>query len=534
MDVMTGRIVSAALIIILAAVPAAAQVRQTQTGNALDANTRVGSGGANTSPRRVDSRLSSQLYVDGQVTGLARFRGGVGYVPANELRLDLPSAGLRDFRRRSAGPDGPAGRPTYRTSRYLDPSATVLGVRSIVTGRTQIGTNMPPPRSRHTQRLYDDLLAEAIRDFEPLLTPETRARLMKPAPPDADAQTATEPEDAAPPVPFLLPSTRVLTRDEPVLPDSFGKADSDDLSRELVELQLADEPIKPIDTRAKHVDLDTDGEQTGARSARAKKVPPDKTRGKDLPARDQDVFLDVLVLLREQKDKPGLESGPADTPPSAAPRTAKPTTEGKTVDAEDGTPGKADADRPLVEVVAGHITLHSLAGDSRELSNKYKTKGLDRLKRGSFYAAAERFSYAAVLDPDDPTAHVGMILGSFGAGEMLTAGVRLQHALQRFPRLMQLRFDVAGWMPATAIERGLINVRDRIIDGKGKARPTMAALAAWLYLNLGNTKAAKRYAHTLADTAGDDKIHRALAEYILTGKLPTSTGGKSSSTQPSR
>ena len=95
------RRVTGAVLIALVVLPAGGQVRRSQEGSELDANYRVGSGGRNIpiTPQRIDS----QLYVNGQVSGLGSFQGRVGYFPADELRLNLPSAQLGDFRRQSVG-----------------------------------------------------------------------------------------------------------------------------------------------------------------------------------------------------------------------------------------------------------------------------------------------------------------------------------------------------------------------------------------------------------------------------------------------
>ena len=116
-----------------------AQVSRTQVGGAIDSNYQIGSGGQN---RPVGSGpINSQLYVSGQVSGLARFRGQVGYFAPNELNMAVPSASLSGFRRRSAGLEGLTG--SYYTSSYYEPTSTVFGLRGITSGQAAPGTNMP-------------------------------------------------------------------------------------------------------------------------------------------------------------------------------------------------------------------------------------------------------------------------------------------------------------------------------------------------------------------------------------------------------
>ena len=81
---------------------AVGQVVRKDTGRALDSNLRLGSGGIN-APVGRNGRIDTQLLINRQSTGLSSFRAGVPYKAANELRLELPSAGLGDFRRQSIG-----------------------------------------------------------------------------------------------------------------------------------------------------------------------------------------------------------------------------------------------------------------------------------------------------------------------------------------------------------------------------------------------------------------------------------------------
>ena len=98
----TLRAISAAVAVAGLAGAAGGQLRPVAGGRALDANFQVGSGGWNTTVRS-PLGVSSQLYVDGQVTGLGNFRGTVGYNAPNQLHMTVPSAALSDFERRSVG-----------------------------------------------------------------------------------------------------------------------------------------------------------------------------------------------------------------------------------------------------------------------------------------------------------------------------------------------------------------------------------------------------------------------------------------------
>ena len=98
------------------------------TGNVLDANNRVGSGGANASDayKRVGTPLNGNDVVTGNVTGGKEFRGQVPYTDPRAFRGQNSSSGLTsdNFIRSSAGPDTrvtDAPQTFYGTSRAVAP-----------------------------------------------------------------------------------------------------------------------------------------------------------------------------------------------------------------------------------------------------------------------------------------------------------------------------------------------------------------------------------------------------------------------------
>ncbi len=133
---MGGRLRQLAAVMVATGMVSAAggQVAQRNVGQALDANPQIGSGGFNTVTGGADG-VNSQLFVTGQVTGLRSFRGNIGYFAPDQLQMNVPSAGLSDFNRRSAGVGIIVG-GGYVASPYYDRSATVFGVRGITGGYT--------------------------------------------------------------------------------------------------------------------------------------------------------------------------------------------------------------------------------------------------------------------------------------------------------------------------------------------------------------------------------------------------------------
>ena len=156
-------------VLALAAGGAWAQVGLTQSGHALDANYRVGSGGLN-GPILVDQGgLSSQLYVTGEVTGGASFRGPVPYFAADHIDLILPSQAISNFNRDSMGlPSVMAGQTAGPTA-YYSPSTTVYGIGGIVQGLTAPGTNAPPTSETLRSAMESRLYINTIQDYRPLV-----------------------------------------------------------------------------------------------------------------------------------------------------------------------------------------------------------------------------------------------------------------------------------------------------------------------------------------------------------------------------
>jgi tetratricopeptide (TPR) repeat protein len=498
----------------LLAVSAGAQVMQVQGGGALDANPGLGTSRQNAPLGPLDTRVSSQLYVDGQVTGLAGFHGITGYRPFDELHTNVPSASLRGFDARAMGLNQALSRSPYMTSRYYAPSATIPGGQAIVQGQVQPGRTVPSAPSA-SRTVYDRLYTEAVEAYQPLLPLEIRSRIRSDVPlapligllPEPPAATAANPRAynwIAP------PGVDVLS----------GMADpqaSQQLAQQLFEMQARElRGGKPLDTklapalvgnalagvspRPPQNDEVTDP-RTGQRSLGPRKDSEDRPAG--MPPQGQDVFLDILVLMQQQKEQAD-DDARAKEP---APRKLTPEQE-----------RQADVGLLPVNMEDNVIRIHSLAGRGKDLFNDRKREGEAKLRAGRFYDAIEKFQDAIIINPDDPTGHVGLALGAFGAGELLRSAVIIRQAMERFPRMMELRYDVLKWLDLKSIEVALADLNQRLIEKDGKVNPSLAALGVWVHLNTNRASEAKRFATLLKEAAPKDALYVAFADYVLTGK----------------
>ena len=150
---------------LLLAAAASGQVRQVELGGALDANPMVGGQGSNAVPEQRRA-INSQLYVTGQVTGLAGFQGNVPYFAPNQLHLALPGQALSNFIGRSVGVMDVLRGTANVSAPYYSATDTVFGVGGILRGRTAPGTDVPAadlPVYYDTNRLK--LYNEALKGY---------------------------------------------------------------------------------------------------------------------------------------------------------------------------------------------------------------------------------------------------------------------------------------------------------------------------------------------------------------------------------
>lgn len=480
--------------------PAAAQVVQVQDGRALDANYGVAGGGSNT-PRPSDA-INSQLYITGQVTGLSRFRGRVGYSAADQLRLNLPSASLGGFTRQSVGLEQVIGGTTYRTLPYYDRARTALGVSRIAAGEAAPGTNMPRLSTiapAAASRLYTD--ATADYGSIAVLKPENMI----------SATPLVSPAAGSSIPPGGLPSDSAV----PGKTDSYGTSEQPGIwvpgeqrsdagaggavtwREDRIDLQRD----TSVDARAENV-----ARRDVTDKAERRKV-EDTSRREFLPEPGQDVFVDVLVGLNElrvgQQASIGLW-------PAAAPSA----TSARTVDKGQRVGG-------LVEIVDKGIVVHTLAGENSNSLNACLAAAEEKLKAGRFYEAAAAYGAAIETSPANPLPHIGVALSLSAAGEPYSAAVSLRRAVELLPPVMEIKVDVPKMLgPQVDVWKERTLALDRRISRSAPADLMLRFLAVYAHYQLGEPDAAKAHAAELGREAKSDKVFSAYATFILTGQRP--------------
>ena len=481
----------------LAAATASAQVSPLQTGRNLDVNLRLGSGGYNSVVR--STRIDSQLYVSGQVTGLGGFHGNVNYVASNELRTWLPSEALDGFRTRSVGLGQIAQGGTFRTEAYYRRTATAMGLSDIMRGRAAVGSSMPVT-SRGEPALVRRLYREATAGYVGLMDSPIRREL-------STTPTAWQHYDG---VTSRIPLIGGRG-DRPAAPgtgaSSLGvlkQPDGEELAKDLYELHRVDADVDlevdlAVDAR---LDAATRNRFSGLDDESLPPLPGDlrefeQTRGgkvtKGMPASDEDVFLDLLMRLREQR------TGQEATKRPEGRRTRE----------------------PIVQLSdKNDIVLRGFAGRGNDLFNLHMKRAKRHLEDGQFYKAVGAYDIAAIASPGNPLTRMGLCVAYFCAGEALTASLQLRRAFAMFPALMGTRIDIRGMMGTTVLRHRLAELGRRAEqEGVGNER-MLALMLAFIHRNAGNTDQAKHYALMLKRIAKSDKILTGYATFILTGEMP--------------
>jgi len=504
-----------------AASTAPAQPVRTQTGHLLDANLSIGGGRINPTAAG-EKRFDSQLYITGQVTGLSSFAGGTPYFAANQLRLDLPSAGLSTFRQQSVGLEQVLSGSPYTTSPYYERTTTALGLRGIRAGLTLPGSDTPrvsTPPTRLIRRLYPELV---------------KAPGMVIGPPPGGS-LAVEP---LPRLSIDAPSRSVFSGAgyRPGLADMFGLRRPEDMQKLARQLYLYDRPARAEDKQPAESDLREEGSIPVDRvirppeagevgelpeAIRRPEALPEQgqalpTDQEEIPAEfgeietGQDVYSDLLVKLYLQRHAADQET--------FAKKAIKAGEAGRRALIMT-PPGEPDIER-VVEMVKGReVVVHGLAGAGRDMFNKQMAIAAKNLEQGKFYRAVADYRLAATIDSANPLARVGMALARFGAGEPMSASLQFRRALGILPALMETRLDLPGMMSGQVLAERLADLDKRLAE-QDEPDASLLFLSAFVHHNLRQSDQARAAAEKLKALAGQDRLYRSYAEYVLTGQNP--------------
>lgn len=494
----------AVAIVVVLAPTAMGQVVQTQSGRALDSNFRVGSGGYN-ARAAVPPALDSQRLITGQVTGLGAFRGRVGYVASDELRLTLPSARLGTFEKQSVGVDNAVSGPTYRPELYLNRSSTVLGSRGISEGLTAPGTSVPRA-SLPASLVGRKEITDALADFKKTGTRKVGEELdstIKPLP--IPVTYRNDPGD------IRELSGAMIGRKATVSPFDIRKPPEENLQlieelRRHKDPEDADEQKEQeskriggrIDTRQQKTELTPPGQEPEDSTVAV----PSGLGQKPQEERGVDVFRDVVSVLQSQ-----YLTGLTQEQQKQAQEAPLPS-------------WQAMSTESLAVEESGEMEVRSFAGVSKDEFTLTLKAAESQLKKGKYYTAAALFSKARVLNPGNSLVNLGISEAYFLAGEPVTAAQSLLDGMRSFPALMVIRLHM-GDIPQDHLQAELKSLYGRIESDEEKQDVRLLFLSAYVFHSMGDKAKAQFSARKLLKAAGEDEIYRMYALYILTGKRPS-------------
>ncbi len=495
-----------------------AQVRPVQGGRVLDASYLIGGRGLN-SIRYNTRQFDSNLYVTGQVGGGFHFRGRQPYAGFDQLRIDLPSAGMDDFRRGSTGIQQVLSGVSYGPNRYLSPGRTALTAGEIAEGMNAPGTSIPsaaylPPMS--AKRLYDS----AINAYQPAAPGVGQQLTYNPLIQPARIGTPIQGLGGIPGQRFSSGAVR------PASSSLFGilrKSDQQDLADELTEAQLARRAGRiesRVESRIKPTPSEAKPEKTDEKT-----TPEAKPARPKAPIPGQDVFIDMLLTMEKIRAEDEQRANRPD-PRENRNKRPKPAIDDPDA-ADDGVtvPDKQPKDT-AVRQIADTVVLARLAGKNRDLFNLNMSRAEKKLSEGEYYAAAEYYDIADILNRGNPLAPLGMALALFAANEPLSAALNLRRAMDRFPPMMEARVDVKAILDPQIVEMRIAQLEKRLADEDEPTEPSLVFLVAFIRASMDQPGLAAKHAQTLAKIAGKEKTYILYAKHLLKAASTTTQPAK--------
>ncbi len=501
-----------------------------------------------------NGQINSQLYVTGQVTGLRAFRGNVPYTAADEIRLNLPSASQRNFRRASINASQAATTNTFQARPFYEPTQTIFDMPRIRAGYAVPGSSKPitsTPSTALVQKIY----GEVNSVYKPITTGQTAGELAMPGgtrdaylPALQIGSIQRTPDVAFRPAswaPFAVSGSvdrqqlveqlrnldRQLDRDDqtqrarPGFENVTGAIDARIDSTIDANLPSVDQPFPSAmvpDRLAGAIDANVP--QAPARYYPGQIVPRLQSLP-TLPEPGQDVYIDLLVQLRQQRVEElrgrGLVARPTDPFAGRAdPESLR--SPGFEMETEQPQAGQVTYDPKR-----GLLVIRGFAGQAKNDFNRYMNNAQTKLKAGKYYAAAMQYRYAATLDSNNPLARLGMGLCQFIAGEPLVAGLNVRRAMSLMPAMMETRIDLPAMLPQKDLQIELDALDERLAEDERLRQrldlgrePNLLLLATFLHHNLGQQNKAKRWAAVLKEATENDPLVQTFATYVLTGKRP--------------
>lgn len=453
------------------------------SGNALDRNNQVGSGGSNNAATPVDYNARN-LVVTNSVPGGRGFRGSVGYTADTDFRASTGSDALYRYRADSAMSNPAFISSTLAKDRFQ--VAQGLGVYEFRRASTPLS-------------LTDQLNAGRL--------PDSRVRLDR-----ANAQMAfgrmnwdlgedrviAKGEAAnGDAIRYIVSPLRGLQAEslaDPIVRSGLGVYEQARARADVRSgLTTAEEYLKSMGSNfggATRIDAQIAGRQLGdsLRVQNARMMP--KTYFdlvEDLEKRAAEktgAKGGGLEAVREQIGEFGTKPTTGDgalpgRPGSETPATTKPTTDPRTskdLKVPEGTEG--DREKELVEergkllpvpemaeILRHGRKFSQLGTDEKRRVDELVRQGEDALRAGEYFQAERRFQQAQTIASDNPLVEVGVAHAQLGAGLYLSAGLTLRNLFTANPELIDATYDAKLLPTGERLGDAVRLMRERINRG---------------------------------------------------------------------
>ena len=470
--------------------------RAAGSGNILDANTQLGSGGANAGSIPVDYNARN-LIVTGSVPGGRGFRGSVGYTADTDFRASTGSDDSFAFRAGSAFSNPSFSASAVARDRFL--VAQGLGVFEFRRDST--------PLSAANERAVSDRTDSRLRlDRANAQMSFGRANYDI----GGDRTIISTMTQAGDPVRYIISPLRGLQIEN--LKDPLSRAGlsvyerararqdmamgitaMEDYQRVRAAATLDVPDPRRVDQRLKP-DSEADRLRVGTNKvlpqsyldiveAVNKAAEPAAADGATKPVDAGAMQPSPLERVRESLDMIRPGRGQRATPQDDG--TTPATGDGKAGSTDslvspDGTPRSGEAEREAerikqrgaiisVEEAARILrhgrTVDSLSRDDRRRVDELTKQGEAALREGDYFRAERRFEQAQTLAVDNPLAEVGIAHAQLGAGLYLSASLTLRNLFEAFPELIDTKYDRALLPAPDRLAKAVEIMRDRITRG---------------------------------------------------------------------
>jgi len=461
--------------------------RAAGSGNILDANTQLGSGGANAGSIPVDYSARN-LLVTGSVPGGRGFRGSVGYTADKDFAARTGSDDLYAFRADSAFSNPGFASSPFARDRFL--VAQGLGVFEY--------------RRESTPSTVDN--AAVLRD-----QPESRLRLDRANAQmsfgrgnweiNADRTIATTTSTRNEPLRYVISPLRGLQIENMTDPLTRGGLSLYERARARQDIATGLTTIDEYKRVRTGMGLEpTDPRRVDRRlrpETEADRLKVDAT--KVMPK----AYLDILDAVNaEQKPAAAGAEGeqdmrspldkvretleplrPQQKPAAANPDATKPAVGGagsESLVSPDGTPRSGEAGREsdrekrrgaLLSIdEAARILRHQkvvteLGREDKRRVDELVKQGEAALREGDYFRAERRFEQAQGLAADNPLTDAGIAHAQLGAGLYLSASLTLRNLFTSFPELIDARYDRALLPAQDRLDTATAIMRQRMQRG---------------------------------------------------------------------